>query len=74
MIFNSLEQALRADPKKKGVELFVVCYRARQMYAWARAKTEAIGKVATCWGCLAHKYRAGVQIENALEAPTIQEG
>lgn len=80
MIHLSLEHALAANPKRKGVGLFSVFsptptppdmtwdYR----WIWARSKLEAVGKVAMHAGCYATRYHAGVMVESDGEVPNIQ--
>jgi hypothetical protein len=74
MIYEMLQEALDADPKRKGVALFAVSRSlSRAQYIWARSKREALGMWAESEGVTATKYRAGVEVDNDLTPPSLQE-
>lgn len=77
MIYDTLEEALQNDPRKKGVGLFRAYEPAdipcREAWLWARSKRDAIGILAASRGWEAHKHVPGRVVENDDITITVQE-
>ena len=65
MIYNVLQQAVEANPRKKGVKLYRIIARDLVHYwAWARTSQEALSKVARDMGITATPHVFGVNIDS----------
>ena len=74
MSYKTLEEALEANPKKKGMELFSVFPPSTSdlsfitwpyRWIWARSKADAVSKEASRVGYYATKYHMGAEVESS---------
>ena len=66
MIYGTLQLAVEADPRKKGVMLYRMKQEwiNQQSWTWARTSQEALAKVARDIGFIATRHISGVNIDS----------